>query len=51
MYYEFIQMCMKRTKNSIGKQIKDKDKNKQLKERDRDSGAGSERSTPLLKNL
>ena len=44
-------MCMKRTKNSIGKQIKDKDKNKQLKERDRDSGAGSERSTPLLKNL
>jgi len=44
MYYEFIQMRMKRTKNSIGKQIKDKDKNKQLKERDRgrDSACGSD---------
>ena len=47
MYYEFIQMCMKRTKNSIGKWIKDKDKNKQLTERDRGGGEGSEHSTPL----
>ena len=51
MYYEFIQMHMKRTKNSIGKWIKDKDKNKQLTDRDRGSGAGSECSIPLLKNL
>ena len=51
MYYEFIQMRMKRTKNSIGKWIKDKDKNKQLTDRDRGSGAGSECSIPILKNL